>query len=259
MRIFRSTLPPRRFHAYGVGTAKSGTHSLAAIFGAHRSAHEPDSRKTINAILKLDRGASADGAIERYLVRRDKKLQLEMDSSQLNYFFSTHLARLFPQAKFVLTIRDCYTWLDSFINHQLSRPASRDWVAMRDLRFLRGDAVHSAEEKILAEHRLYTLDGYLSYWAEHNRNVLDLIPRGRLLVVRTDRLAQSIGTLAQFLDVESGTLDRQNSHTFKAAQKFGFLHKLDDEYLDAKVAQHCRDLMRAYFPEIASVRDAPLH
>jgi hypothetical protein len=182
-----------------------------------------------------------------------------MDSSQLNYFFSTHLARLFPQAKFVLTIRDCYTWLDSFINHQLSRPASRDWVAMRDLRFLRGDAVHSAEEKILAEHRLYTLDGYLSYWAEHNRNVLDLIPRGRLLVVRTDRLAQSIGTLAQFLDVESGTLDRQNSHTFKAAQKFGFLHKLDDEYLDAKVAQHCRDLMRAYFPEIASVRDAPLH
>ena len=101
---------PRRFHAYGVGMAKSGTHSLAAVFQNYRAMHEPQHEQMLHAILAADQGSfSADERIE-FLTGRDRKLQLEIDVSQLNYFFLPELVALFPAAMFILTMRDCDPW-----------------------------------------------------------------------------------------------------------------------------------------------------
>ena len=119
--------PPRRFRAYGVGMTKTGTHSLAAIFSRFRSAHEARHEAMLAAIL--DRASNHITAEQQasFLEERDRSLDLEMDVSQLNYFVLENLLALFADAKFILTIRDCYTWLDSLINHQLGRSASGNW------------------------------------------------------------------------------------------------------------------------------------
>jgi hypothetical protein len=256
MRFFRSPPPPRRLHVYGIGTGKSGTHSLANLFGSYRSAHEPDAKRMIDAILRASGDTCAVDKLDAFLLRRDKKLSLEVDSSALNYHFVTHLVRLFPTARFILSIRDCYTWVDSLINHQLARPdlATRRWKAMRELRFRRGSSVHPKEERALAERNLYTLDGYLGYWNEHNQRVLDRVPSDRLLVVRTGEISRSIDVLACFTNVAPETLNLEKSHSFKASHKFHILQQIDPDYLDAKVAQHCGELQQRFFPGIKSVR-----
>ena len=53
--LFRTLWPraARRLIAFGVGTAKSGTHSLAGLFERHyRAAHEADCSRLIDAILE---------------------------------------------------------------------------------------------------------------------------------------------------------------------------------------------------------------
>jgi Sulfotransferase domain len=248
-------LSPRRFHAFGVGMAKSGTHSLAAIFQNYRAMHEPQHEQMLKAILAADQGAFGPEERQQFLRQRDRELALEMDVSQLNHFFLPELLSLFPDAKFVLTIRDCYSWLDSLINHQLGRDASADWQRLRDLRFGRRARPDASAERLLAEHDLYALDGYFSYWARHNHAVLDRVPSDRLLVVRTAEIAQSLPALATFIGVPAEMLLRSQAHLFAAERRFGILQQLDRAYLQAKAEWHCGELMRAFFPTIRSCDD----
>ncbi len=139
-------------------------------------------------ILARAAGERSSEQVRKALLQRDRELCLEMDSSQLNYFVLRELLELAPEAKFILTIRDCRSWLTSYIDHQQSGPTSPRWVAMRKLRF-HSDAEHPPEEQALRERGLFTVDAYLSYWARHNREVLETVPSSRLLVVRTDQMS----------------------------------------------------------------------
>src|SRR4051794_31876170 len=79
---------PRRFHAYCVGMAKSGTHSIAGLFAKnYRTAHEPEDGLLVDALLAASRKAVDAAGLARLLRARDRRLRLEMDSSALNYFF----------------------------------------------------------------------------------------------------------------------------------------------------------------------------
>jgi hypothetical protein len=248
----REAVRPRRFHAFGVGMAKSGTHSLAAIFQNYRARHEPQHEYMLKAILQRTFGPEER---QQFLQHRDRELMLEMNVSQLNYFFLPELLRLVPSAKFVLTIRDCYSWLDSLINHQLGRDASADWQRLRDLRFGRRARPDMPAEGILSKHNLHSLDGYFSYWDRHNRTVLDHVPSDRLLVVRTSEIAQSLPALAAFLSVPVETLVRAQAHSFVAEHRFGIVQRLDRAHLQSKAERHCGELMRRFFPAIRSCDD----
>jgi len=236
--------------------AKSGTHSLAAIFQNYRAMHEPQHQQMLRAILAADQGALSQNDRVAFLTSRDRALQLEIDVSQLNYFFLAELVASFPDARFILTIRDCYSWLDSLINHQLGRDASDDWKRLRDLRFGRDYSTYAAEECLLAETGLYTLDGYFSYWAMHNRNVLALVPLERLLVIRLNELSQSFPALARFVGVPVETLASSQAHAFSAERRFGILQQLNRDFLETKANRHCGELMKAFFPAIRSLNDA---
>ena len=73
------------------------------------------------------------------------------------WIFLLHkLVELFPTAKFVLTIRDPLSWVDSFINHQLAHSASEKWLAFRDWKFapaMVGDRARCVETEIPIEIR----------------------------------------------------------------------------------------------------------
>ena len=243
-------------HLFCVGTAKSGTHSIASLFEDHlRTLHEAESELVITSILDF-----IDGRINReqlvLLVRdRDKRLRLEVDSSQLNYFLLDILLQEFADAKFILTIRDCYSWIDSFINHQLAYKSLTIWDRLRDLRFRPDQFQHSEEESILKEHGLYTLDGYLSYWADHNRNVLQKISSDRLFIVRTDEISRRVREMAAFAGVTESKINQEKSHAFKAAAKYNILSRIPPNFLEEKVNVHCRTLMDQLFPAVKTARD----
>ncbi|PSO95277.1 MAG: hypothetical protein BRC48_08845 [Cyanobacteria bacterium QS_9_48_30] len=254
-RQLRPILKPRRFQAYCLGTAKSGTHSIAEIFNPnYRALHEPESEELIAKVLAAQNSQQSKSALLEYVKRRDRNMRLELDSSQLNYFLLDSLVSDFPNAKFILTIRDCYSWLDSFINHQLSRTCSPNWQRLRDFRF-DSNSEYKEEERILAQHGLYTLDGYLSYWAEHNREVLTTVPKEKLLVVRTHEIPQEIEKIADFLSISLDKLNLSKAHSFKAKNHFNILSEIDKQFIDNKVNLHCKSLMDEFFPEFMQCRE----
>lgn len=236
-----------------VGTAKSGTHSIEAIFKETlRSAHEPDSEMIIRLIRERTKGKVVDSAVKKYLLNRDRRLRLEIDSSQLNFFILDDLLKLFPNARFLLTIRNPYAWLDSFINHQLGRNrATEAWQQLRDYRFRPDKYIHPNEEIALKERGLYSLDGYLSYWAMHNATVLRNVPPNRLLVVRTNEIGKRITDICEFANIAAGSADRDQSHSFLANKRFNVLDLVPKAHLDLKIRTHCKSLIERFFPEIA--------
>ncbi len=243
--VAAARLPAPRFRVFGVGMAKSGTHSVAALFATHyRAAHEPEADEWIDAILGRNAGRLDDDAIDAALRRMDGRLRLEVNASLLNGFVVDRLVRVFPDARFVLTVREPRVWLDSMINQQLSRPCPTRWRRLRDLRF-GTPAEHPPAELPLAERGLYTLDGYFAHWAAHNRRVLDAVPPARRIVIGTHAIAEAVPRLASFLDVDPATLDAGAAHAFPAAAHHGVLDDLDPAILARAIERHCAPVIES--------------
>jgi hypothetical protein len=255
----RISSPPRK-RLYCVGTSKSGTHSLAEMF-AHgvRTEHEAEAEEVIRKVLGASNGDISRKEMIRWVHARDERLALEVDSSQLNFFLLDILAQEFPEARFVLTIRDAYSWLDSLFNHLLRyTQTSPDWVRMREFRFHSATFTHAPEEQVLKQNGLHTLDGYLSYWAKHNGQVVERVPRERLLVVRTDQIRQRAVEICDFARFPRSAVELDRSHAFKNTEKINLIRQLNQVFLEQKIEFYCRPLMTRFFPEIKSLEDAKL-
>jgi hypothetical protein len=243
---------PRQFHAFCIGAAKTGTHSIGKVFAkSYRSDHEPEGRATIEFILDVKRGRFTEPEILDYVQARDRRLDLEMESSHPTYFLLEYLLALFDRAKFILTVRDCLSWVTSFISHQhrARTPKFEPFIKLRDLRFApNGRAPHPPEESGLAELGLYTLDEYLSYWSRHNRTVIDRVPSDRLLIVRTHEIGRDLSSMSRFLSIDPESLDSSGAEEFKARTKLDVLSKIPADHLRDKVERHCGELMRDLFP-----------
>ena len=252
----RALTPPRRFHAFGIGIGKSGTHSLAGIFRQHyRAAHQPQSQITIDRIdANWANRNSAD--MQTWLQQRDQSLWLEMESSPYLIEIVPALAAAFPKAKFVLLLRDCYTWLNSTINYSLAVRPTEKSVRHRALLYGQNGNTFTPADRILETCGLYSINAYLSAWARRNNFALEQIPSKRLLVIRTYELRNSIPRLAQFLNFAPETLNAGNSHLYRTNKDFGILHQIDRAYLQDRVQQYCQPLMQHFFPHIQCADDA---
>jgi hypothetical protein len=254
----RPHLLPRRFHAFGVGMPKTGTHSLAAVFARYRALHEPDRRDFMRIIMERAKGELSDAAARGELRRLDRHLWAELISSWTNYLLLDMLLEEYPRAKFVLTIRDCYSWLDSMFNELLGRKHSEYMVQFhRWYADTLSPGSHEHGDRVLAERGLWPLDSWVRAWNQHNSRVIEMVPSDRLLVIRTSDIRTEIPRLAEFLGVPADTLDASRSHEFKAEAKFGLLSEIDESYLRARVEARCAGLMGKYFPEIRGIADVP--
>lgn len=249
-------LRPRRFHLYCVGAPKTGTMSMAQLFRKYyRAAHEPGMAALAGVVEATYAGAIGRQELRRFLRAHDRERRLEMESSHPIALFCGELVQVFPEAKFILTVRDCHSWLDSAINQHLGDLRHPDphqpayWKRLNDLYFGRAGG-HPPAERVLEQAGLYTLDGYLSFWAAHYRRVLDAVPEDRLLVVRTDRLSRELDRIARFAGIPADTLDATRRHSHRTAAKYDLVAQIDRAYLDEKVDRHCAELMRRFFPEM---------
>jgi hypothetical protein len=250
-----------RFKAYCVGAHKTGTTSIHKAFSQnYRSAHEPEARVLTDQLLAFATGKIDKDEFTQFVKRREKGLGLEMNSSGHNYLLIDILVKEWSEAKFILTIRDCYSWLDSILNHQYrnrrynqARYAKNPFRKMRDLRqfFRYHEFKHAPEEKILADNGFYTLDNYFQRWQEHIHRVITTVPKDRLLIVKTTEINQDIPKIEKFLELTPGSLLTQvRENVGRDRQKHYFLTKIDQDFLEAKANSHCKELMDKYFPEV---------
>ena len=251
----------RRTRLYCVGTAKTGTHSIGRMFTRNvRSAHEPERLELAGKILAWHSQRISEEEMTRWILERDCRLALEVDSSMLNIDILPIVLREFPNARFLLTIRDCYTWCDSLINEML-RSAGRMEPVLNEIASSHYQPhlfQHAPEEQLLKEKGLYTLAGYFTYWAKHNSTILDTVPAERLLVVRTDHIGKRAFEIADFAGLPRRTVRIERTHEYRNPAKHDIIRQIDRDYLQAKVEQHCRPLMTRFFPEIRSLEDVDL-
>ncbi|HUB87332.1 MAG TPA: sulfotransferase, partial [Verrucomicrobiae bacterium] len=194
-----------------------------------------------------------------WLRARDRELALEVDSAALNYWILDLLLREFPDARFVLTIRDCYSWLNSQLNQWLRFPdADERWSKIRQLRLTSTANDYEPGEEVLKEKNFHSLDAHFAHWTTHNARVLATVPSARLLVVRTDEIGRRAIEIADFARLPRRCICSQQTHEFQNPQKQDIIRKIDRGLLERKVEQHCRPLMAQFFPEIKSLADAKL-
>jgi hypothetical protein len=250
--------PPRRFHALGLGTPKSGTMSLAKIFELNfRAKHEAEFLNVLQLLAGVHSGSGSRQAQRAELKRRDNRLHLEMEASSLLSEFSDLFPSLFPEAKYVLTVRDCYSWLDSTLNSAMNERNADGSPNTRWSRILfQPEAFgYSRYDEPLRIRGLFPLDAYLKFWARTNSHILSNIPSSKLLVVRTFELKEQIGSIANFLGVPALLLDDKASHKNSTEHKHGICAELDPRYLKDQFDAHCSELMSQFYPDMGFHRD----
>lgn len=240
---------PRRFQAYCLGAAKTGTTSVASMFNdCYLSAHEMQVGKTTDLIINYLEQKYSENEMISMLIARDKKLHLEIESSHLLVYLGHLLTRTFPHAKFIVTIREPYSWLQSRLNyHFFYNPPA--WKRYRDYFWWRNHQGYSQQEKRLEELGLCSLDVYLSQYAEIYRLIESHIPNNKRLIVKTSNLNNSIPKIADFLSLNQ--LSIQPKHSKKASKKISLLveKEINPEFVREKIWHHCEDIITKYFPE----------
>jgi hypothetical protein len=232
--LFRR-LNTRKVHLYCTGLFKSGTHSIHNIFKKYcRSEHEPDNIELMNLYFKIERGEVSTKRLQKIVAKREKRLYLEMNSCGFNYLILEQLLKLYPEAKYIHTIRDPYSWLDSWINHDLNHDFMKITQRYFDENFKRDKIPYAKEEEILKDLNLPTIDGMLSYWQNHNLSVLRKVPPNKLLVVKTKDISDEIDVIIKFAGL-SKLRDNVDSHAYKAKKKHHILDKMDEKFVKQKL------------------------
>jgi hypothetical protein len=243
--------------AFCVGQAKSGTASLAALLAAnHRAAHEPEREQILEMILRESRGDVSENALRTYLLARDKRLNLEYDIAWANQFIIGHLPTVFPDARFIILIRDPYTWLQSICGHLVSRDIPPEVRAFLDWWFRPDLYPHTRHDRALQDVGIYSIAAYLNAWNRHVTACTQLIPPSRRLILRTHELGGSHQQLADFLQIPADDLDIRNAHINRGTWSDRIESLVDRGYLVEMVSSISRDNMARHFPEVTSADDA---
>ena len=153
-------------------------------------------------------------------------------------------------------VRDCYSWVESIVNHMLTREIPADVREFMDWWFEPQKYPHKDEEQSLDENGLFSLDCYLNCWKGHVYKATELIPPPRLLVIRTHEITRKLDDIAQFLHVPRQRLDGANSHLNRGTRAKQLPALVDKTFLEDAVTRVCGNMMGQYFPEVRSIDQA---
>jgi hypothetical protein len=240
---------PREIHVYGIGPPKTGTSSIARIFEpAYRSGHEFHLEYTIDLAFDKLRGNASEEEVKRRLLKRDSWRRLECESNALLIYFAPELSDLFPDAKFICTVRTPRDWVRSAIDQHLN--VSREDRAEPNARTLRPwlyDVLpcekYPREEQPLAEEGVWNLKAYFNFWADHYRRALEL-PEERVLFIQTKNISSSISRIARFIGDNSARLSKSNSHANRTKKYNNLIEKIDNFYIEDMVSSECTEVVK---------------
>lgn len=231
----------RQLRVYCLGAAKTGTTSFAGMFAEnYRSEHEPNVPDLTSHVINYHKGKLSAQECKAWLLARDKSLNLDVEASHPLGYMAPLLADIYPEAKFVITYREPLAWLRSRLDfHKIVQPT--DWKVYRDYIWAKGHQGYDAEESILEKNGLYSLDAYLSQYAEQYKILFESLPEERTLVIKTNELNNSKLALANFLDIAESNIEIK--HMNKVDEKLNILDEINGEYVTAKINKHCTEVM----------------
>jgi hypothetical protein len=218
------------------------------MFGAYRAAHEIDRDRMRPLAAKILTGeVDADSArVRAELRRRSVRYHLEVDIAGHMAVYAGPLAQMYPDAKFVLLIRDCFSWLDSVVDQQIrSLEKGKVWDSYFRAKNLQHDDQFAPEEAPLQDAGLIPIAAWFRGWAAMNQSVLGAVPADRLLVVRTEDLDGSVATLARFAGVPESTV--QPVHANRNPSPSGLLGALPVPFVLERAREHCGPIMETYW------------
>ncbi len=224
-------LASRRFHAYNVGLPRSGCSSIMGLFSNYRSYAEYKERESVELITAWKDGWISEETLRRYIHYRHKIGNLEMDTASFNHFYLHILIEEFPQAKFIFTVRDCYTWVNSFLK-MISRWKKHfldigqnmpDWM-LNYGRILFGtydwNWFNSYEN--LQKNLDPLVEMFIKSWAHYNIKTLNLLPKERSILIRTSEISYSQVKLADFIGIPADSITEYH-HINSAPDKIDLL------------------------------------
>mgnify|MGYP000382547711 CR=1 FL=1 len=244
---YGSRFRTRKSHIFCIGAAKTGTTSIAQCLSSdYRTAHEPETILTNKLIIdKLD-GNILNTHLKQELIKRDNRLKLEVESSHPLSYLSQELIEVFPKAKFIVTIREPYAWLESRLNfHYKKKPP--EWEEYRNYFWIKKNTKYKKEEEVLKEYNLCTLETYLKQYAEQYKIIFDHIPAEKMLLIKTDSLNSSIRNIENFVNVKNGSL--KMPITNKEHNKISVLASIEDIFIREKIWTNCHEIIEQFFSE----------
>lgn len=243
----------RKIHCFCLGAAKTGTTSLAEMFKlCYRSAHEPETVALTEAVARvLNNSGSVKPALQdpnratscgdfdvaAWLLARDRRLNLEVEASHPLGYMAPWLPRVFPDARFLITLRDPLPWLKSRLNFHLYK-SPPEWRQYRDLIWGRWHRGYAPEEKHLEGLGLYSIDAYLAQYAEQYRMLFRNLPAHRRQLVKTEELDTSLDKIAAFLEIEPTSISRRHANAMPREESV--IDQLPTDFVAARIQANCQ-------------------
>lgn len=235
-------LRPRRTHLVCIGARKTGTSTIPAVFqSALRSAHEPGLDRIVPAAIQYDRGEMDKTEAIEILLAHDRRFFLEVESSHPLGAMAGPLSEAWPEARFLITVREPLSWLRSQYNWELNTgPRQREPWLSHHAHFFPQGRVHPPEEASLAQMGLRPLGVYLEHYRRRYETIFSEIPLERRLVVQTQALDESLGRIAAFAGVSSREL--RTAHAKQRSEDHRVLDSIESTYVENIVAKFCGNI-----------------
>jgi len=242
-------LQQRKFQVFCVGLPRSGTHSIANLFRKNfRADHEPFAGATVKLIEKIKMGNHTQKMIEDHFLIKDRILQLELEASHYLYRFVPLLLKLFPESKFILTVREPKSWLESEINKNYQSVKGEMWSRYENMRYGTYKKCF-VNNNIKDLNGIYPVSSYLQYYVDHIDFVLRNVPEEKLLVLDTFTLKENIERICEFTGVNKNQLNLPGIHSAMRKQKKVRIHDLlEEKKLNSYIDTYCRIFIESNLP-----------
>ena len=242
-------LAGRTRRAYALGPPKSGTTSVARVFAdVCRSRHEPERPATVESMHAHFVGDISDDELKRTYKARDKQLLLDVESNCFLAYRPDLLKSVYPDAKFVVLLREPRSWLDSIFDNNINFPRTKTptmtkWHSV----FFHGDSLpETTSDRVLANIGLYPLHWYLEYWQRTYERCLRALQGDMCLRVGTNQIGRRLGEIAEHIGLEPVRIDGSDAHRNKTASKHGILEQLEIADVDEAIERICHPLIERY-------------
>ena len=236
----------RKHRVFALGAPKSGTTSIAGLFADRcRADHEPHRPRTVNAMYRHYAGELSDDGLRKSYQARDKQLLLDVESNCFLAYRPDLLLSTFPKSKYLITVREPKSWLDSIFDNNLNFPKERTrTMTLWHRVFFQSDKFAPTEQdKVLLDLGLYPLSAYLSYWSRTYSACLRALRKTRLLVVGTKQISSRKNEIGRFVGIDVSNVASGALHKNQTVEKHGILRHLCDEYLTESIDRHCRTVI----------------
>jgi len=157
-------------------------------------------------------------------------------------WFSDLIPEVFPESKFIITIRDCMSWLDSIIDQHINHRQGGQVRRLEDL-FYGSRIGHQFD--ILAERRVYPLENYLDYWVNHHNRVLREAVLSRAIFVRTKKITERARALLEFAGADPAECPEDDHlHAHEAPEKHHSVDEIGRDRVRRHVERRCGDVVQ---------------